>query len=266
MIGLLVAGGLLLCGLLAVWGMVEALAHGTQRLKLGPPLAARDRDPHRCSTPRPYRGGDAHPARADRDTNGSGHPDAPSDPSADARAAPARAADADRDPGATLAHGGYRPAAARSPDRADPGHGPRDDLGAVYVDPKTNKLVLSEDIVNLDVAQITRGLLEARGATVFLTRETKEAFTTPWPADANGDGIEHGQADDLQWRIDEMNSFGPRSSSASTRTAIATPPSARASRHWAASPTIASTPSKACIWASWPSTTWKPNWRLLTTR
>ena len=89
----------------------------------------------------------------------------------------------------------------------DPGHGPRTDLGAVYVNPETNRLVLSEDVVNLDVAQRTRDLLAARGATVLLTREEKDEFTTPWPRDVNGDGINRGQADDLQWRIDQINAF-----------------------------------------------------------
>jgi N-acetylmuramoyl-L-alanine amidase len=89
----------------------------------------------------------------------------------------------------------------------DPGHGPRNDLGAVYVSPETRRVVLSEDVVNLDVAQRTRDLLAARGATVFLTREEKDSFTTPWPQDPNGDGLKRGQADDLQWRIDQINAF-----------------------------------------------------------
>ncbi len=87
----------------------------------------------------------------------------------------------------------------------DPGHGPRNDLGAVLVDKDTGKLILSEDELNLDVALRCRDLLQARGATVIMTRETKDSFTAPWPADVNGDGIKHGQADDLQERIDILN-------------------------------------------------------------
>ncbi|HUS13766.1 MAG TPA: N-acetylmuramoyl-L-alanine amidase [Chloroflexia bacterium] len=89
----------------------------------------------------------------------------------------------------------------------DPGHGPRRDLGAVLVDPKTDKLVLSEDELNLDVALRCRDLLEARGAKVGLTRETADTFTVPWPPDTNGDGIKNGQADELQHRIDILNDF-----------------------------------------------------------
>ena len=208
MIGLLVAGGLLLCGLLAVWGMVEALAHGPNGLSWDPPLlhatatptAARPLVPIAVATRTP-------PAPTETLTVADTPtlpptlppmlvPPPPEPPTPTATPEPPS-------PTADTA----QPLLGRRI-ALDPGHGPRDDLGAVYVDPKTNKLVLSEDMVNLDVAQLTRSLLEARGATVFLTRETKEAFTTPWPADANGDGIEHGQADDLQWRIDEMNSFG----------------------------------------------------------
>jgi N-acetylmuramoyl-L-alanine amidase len=87
----------------------------------------------------------------------------------------------------------------------DPGHGPRNDLGAVLVDKATGKLILSEDELNLDVALRCRDLLQARGATVILTRDSKDSFTAPWPADVNGDGIKHGQADDLQERIDILN-------------------------------------------------------------
>ena len=87
----------------------------------------------------------------------------------------------------------------------DPGHGPRNDLGAVLVDKATGKLILSEDELNLDVALRCRDILQARGATVIMTRETKDSFTAPWPADVNGDGIKHGQADDLQERIDILN-------------------------------------------------------------
>lgn len=207
-IGVIVGGGLLLCGLLAVWGMVEAMAHGPNGLSWDPPAL------HDTATPtsaRPLQAAATltvvlptepptpHAVPTDPPTVPPPPPDSPTPvpsptvpPTETATPPPADAA---------------RPLAGRRI-ALDPGHGPREDLGAVYVDPETNKLVLSEDVVNLDVAQITRGLLEARGATVFLTRETTEAFTTPWPADANGDGIEHGQADDLQWRIDEMNAFG----------------------------------------------------------
>ncbi len=89
----------------------------------------------------------------------------------------------------------------------DPGHGPRGDLGAVLVDPSTGKLLLSEAEFNLDVALRCRDLLRARGATVTLTRETADTFTAPWPADANGDGIEGALGDDLQERIDILNHF-----------------------------------------------------------
>jgi N-acetylmuramoyl-L-alanine amidase len=89
----------------------------------------------------------------------------------------------------------------------DPGHGPRNDLGAVLVDPKTDKLILSEAEFNLDVALRCRDLLRARGAGVVLTRESADTFTAPWPADANGDGIVGGSRDDLQERVDILNDF-----------------------------------------------------------
>ncbi|MEO6458348.1 MAG: N-acetylmuramoyl-L-alanine amidase [Chloroflexia bacterium] len=89
----------------------------------------------------------------------------------------------------------------------DPGHGPREDLGAVVLDPDTGKLVLSEDEFNLDVAMRARDILTARGAGVVLTRENAETFTIPWPADVNGDGAVGGYTDDLQARIDVANDF-----------------------------------------------------------
>ncbi len=87
----------------------------------------------------------------------------------------------------------------------DPGHGPRNDLGAVLVDATGSKLILSEDELNLDVALRCRTLLQARGAIVTLTRDSKDHFTAPWPPDTNGDGIKNGEADDLQERIDIFN-------------------------------------------------------------
>jgi N-acetylmuramoyl-L-alanine amidase len=87
----------------------------------------------------------------------------------------------------------------------DPGHGPRRDLGAVLVDPDTKKLILAEDELNLDVSLRMRDILAARGAEVVLTRESREQFSVPWPPDTNGDGVEEGQADDLQHRIDILN-------------------------------------------------------------
>lgn len=87
----------------------------------------------------------------------------------------------------------------------DPGHGPRRDLGAVLVDPDTKKLILAEDELNLDVSLRMRDILAARGAEVVLTRESREEFSVPWPPDTNGDGVEEGQADDLQHRIDILN-------------------------------------------------------------
>src|SRR5262249_3018537 len=102
--------------------------------------------------------------------------------------------------------GGDQPLAGRRIG-LDPGHGPRNDLGAVLVDPTTGRLVLSEDELNLDVAQRVRDLRAARGARVILPRETKDSFPAPWPADTNGDGIKHGAADDLQERIDILNAF-----------------------------------------------------------
>ena len=96
----------------------------------------------------------------------------------------------------------------------DPGHGPRDDLGAVLVDPSSGRLILSEDELNLAVGLLCRDLLRARGAIVTLTRETKDTFTAPWPPDTNGDGIKNGQADDLQERIDIINAGWPRASTA----------------------------------------------------
>ncbi|MEO8286270.1 MAG: N-acetylmuramoyl-L-alanine amidase [Chloroflexota bacterium] len=89
----------------------------------------------------------------------------------------------------------------------DPGHGPRGDLGAVVVDPDTGKLILSEAEFNLDVALRCRDILLARGAEVVLTRENADTFTSPWPADANGDGEAGGYKDDLQLRIDILNDF-----------------------------------------------------------
>lgn len=90
----------------------------------------------------------------------------------------------------------------------DPGHGPREDMGAVLVDEDTGKLVLAEHELNLDVSLRLRDLLLARGAEVVLTRLTRDEFTIPWPPDANGDGVEQGQSDDLQHRIDIMNNAG----------------------------------------------------------
>ena len=78
----------------------------------------------------------------------------------------------------------------------------------MLVDPETNKLILSEDKLNLDIALRCRDILVARGASVVLSRETNDAFTVPWPPDTNGDGIEGGNADDLQHRIDILNDFG----------------------------------------------------------
>jgi N-acetylmuramoyl-L-alanine amidase len=206
-LGLLVVGVLLLCGLLAAWGMVEALAHGPNGLSWDPPLLHATATP---TAPRPVA-----PSAAATATPTAPVPTAPPTAAAIPTDLPTTAP-TPLPPTATLTVTPEPPSPTADTAQPllgrrialDPGHGPRQDLGAVYVDPDTNKLVLSEDVVNLDVAKITRGLLEARGATVFLTRETTEAFTTPWPDDANGDGIEHGQADDLQWRIDEMNSFG----------------------------------------------------------
>lgn len=89
----------------------------------------------------------------------------------------------------------------------DPGHGPRDDLGAILVDPATSDLLLSEAEFNLDVALRTRDLLLARGASVVLTRESADTFTAPWPADTNGDGEVGSYGDDLQQRVDILNDF-----------------------------------------------------------
>jgi N-acetylmuramoyl-L-alanine amidase len=90
----------------------------------------------------------------------------------------------------------------------DPGHGPRDDMGAVLVDEDTGKLILAEHELNLDIALRLRDILVARGAEVGMTRETRDEFTVPWPLDANGDGVEQGQSDDLQHRVDIINAFG----------------------------------------------------------
>ena len=89
----------------------------------------------------------------------------------------------------------------------DPGHGPREDLGAVSVDPSTGKLIVSEADFTLDVAQRCRDILVARGASVVLTRENADTFTSSWPNDANGDGIEGASGDDLQTRVDIFNDF-----------------------------------------------------------
>jgi N-acetylmuramoyl-L-alanine amidase len=87
----------------------------------------------------------------------------------------------------------------------DPGHGPRDDLGAVLLDPDSGTLILSEAEFNLDVALRCRDIMRSRGAEVVLTRENADTFTAPWPVDANGDGIVGGSKDDLQERIDIIN-------------------------------------------------------------
>lgn len=87
----------------------------------------------------------------------------------------------------------------------DPGHGPRDDLGAVLVNPDTGRLILSEAEFNLDVALRCRDILTARGAQVVLTRDKPDTFTVPWTPDTNGDGKPGTEADDLQHRIDIFN-------------------------------------------------------------
>ena len=89
----------------------------------------------------------------------------------------------------------------------DPGHGPREDLGSVLVDPDTERLILNEAELNLDVALRVRDILVARGASVVLTRESADAFTAPWPVDANGDGETGTVSDDLQLRVDILNNF-----------------------------------------------------------
>jgi N-acetylmuramoyl-L-alanine amidase len=89
----------------------------------------------------------------------------------------------------------------------DPGHGPREDLGAVSVDPSTGKLIISEADFTLDIARRCRDILVARGASVVLTRENADTFTSSWPNDANGDGIEGASGDDLQTRVDIFNDF-----------------------------------------------------------
>jgi N-acetylmuramoyl-L-alanine amidase len=81
-------------------------------------------------------------------------------------------------------------------------------MGAVLVNEDTGKLILAEHELNLDISLRLRDILVARGAEVGLTRETRDEFTVPWPDDANGDGVEQGQSDDLQHRIDIMNEFG----------------------------------------------------------
>jgi N-acetylmuramoyl-L-alanine amidase len=87
----------------------------------------------------------------------------------------------------------------------DPGHGPREDLGAVLVNQDTGKLILSEDELNLDIALRARDILTGKGAEVVLTRLTRDEFITPAPADVNEDGKEDTEADDLQHRIDILN-------------------------------------------------------------
>lgn len=89
----------------------------------------------------------------------------------------------------------------------DPGHGPREDLGAVYLDPDTGRIALSEAEFNLDIALRTRDILRARGAEVVVTRETGDTFIIPWPDDNNGNGIPGESGDELQARIDIINNF-----------------------------------------------------------
>ncbi|MEO5952634.1 MAG: N-acetylmuramoyl-L-alanine amidase [Chloroflexia bacterium] len=90
----------------------------------------------------------------------------------------------------------------------DPGHGPRGDLGAVYVDDKTGKTILTEAEFNLDIALRCRDILLARGADVVVTRVENDTFIVPWPNDANGDGTEGASVDELQTRVDILNDFG----------------------------------------------------------
>ena len=90
----------------------------------------------------------------------------------------------------------------------DPGHGPREDMGAVLVSSDGTELILSEAEFNLDIALRSRAILEARGASVVLTRESEDTFTAPWPADVNGDGKTGEYSDDLQLRVDILNNFG----------------------------------------------------------
>jgi N-acetylmuramoyl-L-alanine amidase len=77
----------------------------------------------------------------------------------------------------------------------------------VLVDPDTDAIILSEAEFNLDVALRSRDILLARGASVVLTRESADTFTAPWPIDANGDGETGDTFDDLQQRVDILNSF-----------------------------------------------------------
>jgi N-acetylmuramoyl-L-alanine amidase len=89
----------------------------------------------------------------------------------------------------------------------DPGHGPREDLGAVLVDLGKGAIILSEAEFNLDVALRARDILIARGASVVLIRESADTFTAPWPVDANSDGETGDTFDDLQQRVDTFNNF-----------------------------------------------------------
>lgn len=86
----------------------------------------------------------------------------------------------------------------------DPGHGPRDDMGAVYQSGGTS---FTEAEFNLDVALRCRDLLVERGAAVVVTREENDTFVVPWPNDANGDGEVGSSGDELQTRIDIINDF-----------------------------------------------------------
>ena len=208
-------GGLLLCGLLAVWSLIEVIAHGDNPASWDPPplhtaapspaptrsLAAASATPLAPSPPPIVALVPTDPIPSEEPFTGPLPTDTPLSPTSPPAPPTSPPAPLTRLPDAAQPLAGRRIA-------LDPGHGPREDLGAVYVDPTSGRLILSEDVVNLDVAKRTRALLEARGASVFLTREATDDFTTPWPADPNGDGIKGGAADDLQWRIDEMNAFG----------------------------------------------------------
>lgn len=57
------------------------------------------------------------------------------------------------------------------------------------------------------MAKRCRDILVERGADVVLTREDADTFTSPWPNDANGDGIVGASGDDLQTRVDILNDF-----------------------------------------------------------
>lgn len=89
----------------------------------------------------------------------------------------------------------------------DPGHGGRDDLGALHRN-AAGEVDLAEKQVNLAIASRLAELLRVEGYQVFLTRTSDKAVNDP-PTDRNGDG-QIDDHDELQARVDIINESGAR--------------------------------------------------------